>query len=98
MLKYHTSFSSDRNLYLDIVNTCDFLVIDDLGAEPVLQNVTNEYLLGIITERLRQGKHTVVTTNLTPEEIQEKYNDRIFSRLTEKKFSRAVEFPEDNLR
>lgn len=98
MLKYHTSFESDRNLYLDIVNTCDFLVIDDLGTEPILKNVTGEYLLGIVTERLLTGKHTVVTTNLTPAEILERYNERIFSRLTEKKASRVIEFTADNLR
>ena len=48
MLTTHTSPVSERNALLHDVLTCDLLVIDDLGTEPMLKNVTVEYLLLVI--------------------------------------------------
>lgn len=84
-LSYHTTFDDNKSTYLDALIDPDVLVIDDLGTEPLLKNVTKEYLLLILSERSRQNKLTAITTNLEPDQILERYNERIFSRLFNKR-------------
>jgi DNA replication protein DnaC len=60
---------------------CDILMIDDLGTEPIMQNITREYLFTLLNERLTQRKHTVVATNLGINALIGIYGERVFSRL-----------------
>ncbi len=60
---------------------CDILLIDDLGTEPVMQNITREYFFTLLNERLTQRRHTVIATNLGTRELMEIYGERVFSRL-----------------
>ena len=62
--------------------TCELLIIDDLGTEQT-NSFTNTQLYSIINERLLNKQSTVISTNLTPGEITERYGERIFSRLTQ---------------
>lgn len=80
-LKYHTTFGEERAYMLDPFTECDLLIIDDLGTEPILKNVTVEYLYTIINERLLAKKHTIITTNLDNTGIGTRYGERILSRL-----------------
>jgi len=89
-LNYHTSFNEEKQGYINSLIEPDVLVIDDLGTEPFLKNVTNEYLYLILSERSRMKKLTIVTTNLDPNEIINHYNERIFSRLFNKREGFAV--------
>ena len=57
------------------------LMMDDLGSEPLMQNVTVEQLFNLINERQNKGLSTVISTNLTLQEIRERYTERIASRL-----------------
>lgn len=82
-LKYHTSFIAEREAILSDVLSADLLVIDDLGTEPILKNVTLEYLIVLLDERVRAGLSTVVTTNLDEGALKSRYGERIFSRLTD---------------
>ena len=84
-LSYHTCFDSQKQTYMNALIDPDVLVIDDLGTEPNLKNVTIPYLYILLSERSRLNKLTVVTTNLEPLDIITKYNERIFSRLCHKK-------------
>ncbi len=59
---------------------CDLLVIDDLGAEFSTQ-FTVAALYNIINTRLLSGLPTIISTNLSPEELEEKYTQRIASRI-----------------
>lgn len=68
----------------DILETCDFLVIDDLGAERLINKVTVENLYILISARIEAKKPYLITTNLTLNEINARYGDRLFSRLTSK--------------
>ena len=43
-LTYHTSSIGDKQAIFSLLTTCDLLVIDDLGTEPILKNVTVESL------------------------------------------------------
>ena len=83
-LKYHTAPVNEKQEILNDILDCDVLIIDDLGTEPKLKNVTNEYLLYLINYRNAKNKLTIITTNLTPTGILETYDERIFSRLFDK--------------
>jgi len=98
MLKCHTSKVELKNNILHDIITCDLLVIDDLGTEPMLKNVTCEYLLIVLSERLNKNLATVITTNLTPTQILDKYGERIFSRLSDKVHSKFYSIKGNDLR
>ena len=60
--------------------SCPVLVLDDLGAEKSSDySITTLYL--IIDRRMRNCKRTIITTNLTLEEIEKNLDARIASRL-----------------
>ena len=59
---------------------CDLLIIDDLGTEFTNQ-FTVSCLYNLLNTRQNRGLATIISTNLTPEELERKYEDRIYSRL-----------------
>lgn len=95
-LKYHTSDIKVRQYILENLFGADLLIIDDLGTEPIMKNVTIEYLTVLLNERL--NKHTIVATNLTAIEMQDRYGDRVFSRLTNKATTKLLYLDGDDLR
>ena len=86
-LKYHTTFDNEKFSHLQPLLDSDLLVIDDLGTESVLKNITYEYLLNILNERVNSGKLTFITTNLSREGILDRYGERIYSRLFDKELA-----------
>ncbi len=96
-LKMHKQ-EVDRELIFDILSTCDLLIIDDLGTEPLYNNVTAEYLLAVISERLDKNKHFIITTNLSSSEILSRYNERFLSRISNKKQTAIIPFNGNDLR
>lgn len=86
--KYHFSLPSKVNEFMD----CDILIIDDLGTEPLLKNITLEYLFNIINLRQKRYKPTLISTNLSLDDILNRYDDRIFSRLSNKLMSLTIPF------
>lgn len=81
LLNYHLASTLDKTVYFNILTTCDLLVIDDLGTEPIYKNVTIEYLLSIISERMALRKPIIITSNLQPDNIAIRYGERVFSRI-----------------
>ena len=61
--------------------TCDLLIIDDLGTEQTT-SFTLSQLFTCLNERLLRKKSVIISTNLSLEEFQNRYQDRIFSRIT----------------
>ncbi len=61
----------------------DILMIDDLGSEPMMNNITVEQLFYLINERQNRELSTIISTNLTLPELREKYTERIASRITD---------------
>lgn len=97
LLEYHCApLEKKRGLWVEIAER-DVMLIDDLGAEQVVNNVTIPYLLELLTERA-EGKITFITTNLSPTELEKRYGQRIISRLLDKKLSVAVAFGGEDLR
>lgn len=97
-LKYHTCFDANKQSYLNIVLEPDLLVIDDLGTEPMLNNVTKEYLYLTISERMLKSKPTLISTNLDGHQILARYGERIFSRLFDKTKGILVRLEGNDLR
>lgn len=60
------------------------LLIDDLGTEPMMRNITVEYFFTLLNERAAAKRHTVFATNLNPVQLQERYGERVASRLLDK--------------
>lgn len=91
-LSYHTSFDQGRADMLTPLLDCDVLIIDDLGTESVLKNVTAEYLYLVVNQRQLRGLTTVITSNLSVDGIAARYGERIASRLFDRKLCYTAEF------
>lgn len=70
------SYEPQGDKYLE----CDLLILDDLGTEMVTQ-FTVSCLYNLLNTRMNKGLKTVISTNLSPDELQRKYEDRIYSRI-----------------
>ncbi len=82
---FSRELTPDSDLY-----TAQLLLVDDLGTEPMWENITVEQLFALIDARLSRGLHTVISTNLTPVEVQTRYTERIASRLFDKRVCQAL--------
>ena len=76
----------------------DLLLIDDLGTEQIYKNVTIENLYNIIDERMVRNKMIMFSTNLIPDEILDRYDIRIYSRLFHKEKTIRMIFDGKDLR
>ena len=97
-MKYHTTFSYEKEHALVPLMESDVLFIDDLGSEPFIKNVTENYLYLVLSERERFKRPTIITSNFTPEKIILRYSERIYSRLVNKKQSYTLNIKGDDLR
>lgn len=70
---------ANKERYYRILDV-DVLIIDDLGTETLNNNKFTE-LFNIINTRLLKDKKTVISTNLTLNELGQEYDERIISRL-----------------
>ena len=59
---------------------CDLLIIDDLGSEFVT-SFTTSALYNIINTRINRSKPVIISTNLTETELEDKYTQRVTSRI-----------------
>lgn len=62
------------------LKTCDMVIIDDLGAEVPTQSGP-ALLLGLMNQRLSEGRSMMISSNLDLKELQKLYSDRFVSRL-----------------
>lgn len=91
---YHMGKSFD---FGDCINA-DILLIDDLGTEPILKNITKEYLYNLINVRQINNRPTFISTNLSLDNILDRYDDRIFSRLGNKNLSINIQLTSNDKR
>lgn len=66
--------------FLNSLLNCDLLVIDDLGTE-LETKFNNAQVYNIINTRLNFSKPTIISTNLSGKELQDRYEQRVMSRL-----------------
>lgn len=96
-MEQHLSNFGEKDNLKNLIDV-DALIIDDLGTEPVRKNVTKEYLLILLNERLAKNKSTIITTNLNPDNVLDKYEERIFSRIFNKRSTLILQFDGKNNR
>ncbi|MBE5735141.1 MAG: hypothetical protein E7361_01685 [Clostridiales bacterium] len=89
-LNYHTANMAEKNSIIAPLLECEMLCIDDLGCEQMLNNVTIPMLIMLINERNLASKKTVITSNLTLDEIRERYDYRLCSRLLDNNVSLTI--------
>ena len=82
---YNYIYSPAKETYIwfnESLLECDLLIIDDLGTE-----TTNDFIrthfFEIINERNLKKHSTIISANLTLEDIRSRYSDRVFSRIYE---------------
>ena len=97
-LNYHTAPMLEKNKIIEPVLTCEMLCIDDLGCEQMFNNVTTPMLTMIINERNLSSKKTVITSNLSLDEIRERYDYRLCSRLLDESVSLKIMLSGSDLR
>ena len=77
-----------RQEYLDSLNKCELLIIDDLGIERQSE-FAQEVVFDVIDSRYKTGLPMIVTTNLLPNDFKAPNNvtkSRIYDRILEKCF------------
>jgi DNA replication protein DnaC len=81
--KYTFNYQNKGN-ESDLLNdifSCDLLIIDDLGTEMSSKFVSSQ-LFKCVNERHLRKKSTIISTNLSLEQLLNVYSERIFSRIT----------------
>ncbi len=72
---------SEKNAAVSYILDSDLLIIDDLGTE-LNNSFTSSQLYHCIDTRLNHKRATIISTNLSFDDLREQYSERIFSRLT----------------
>lgn len=96
--KYHTTFTNDRYFYLNNLLSADLLIIDDIGTEPILSNITLEYIYVVLNERAIRKLPTIITTNLSLKQLQDRYTERTIARIVDKDRGYFLKLNGKNLR
>ena len=60
--------------------SCDLLILDDLGTEMTTSFVQSA-LYQMVNGRMIAGRSTIISTNLAPEELGQRYGAAILSRI-----------------
>jgi DNA replication protein DnaC len=82
---------------IKLMSEADYLVIDDIGAEGMtIGNGAKEFVYRILQAvmQARQGKSTILTTNLTSADLNALYGSKLTSRLLRGIKGHAVIFKE----
>ena len=78
--------------------SAELLILDDLGTEPMVPNVTVETVFRIINERSAAQLPTVLISNLDRDGLFERYGERVASRMIDGALTAIVILHGENLR
>ena len=81
MYSFDVRTKEELRSFISDLYECDLLIIDDLGTELTNQFISAQ-LFACLNERHLNRKSTVISTNLSLAEMQSRYSDRVFSRIT----------------
>ena len=65
---------------LELLNECDLLILDDLGME-ISSSYITAIIYNIIDTRIMLAKPTIISSNLSMQELEKRYNERFVSRV-----------------
>jgi DNA replication protein len=77
----HFGRGEDKQYTLDLIKSCDLLILDDVGTE-FITPFTTAVFYDIINTRLLKRRPTIISTNLSIDGLKARYDDRITSRLS----------------
>ena len=78
--KFGRNTSAEAKRIIEYISSVDLLIIDDLGTEfrtPYIDSI----LFDIINTRTNENQHMIISTNLTPSQLETTYSERISSRI-----------------
>ena len=87
-----------ENDLADAIENAQLLLIDDLGMEPLMENITVEQIYHLLSTRLSRGLYTAISTNLSRTELQKRYTERVSSRLLDVRSGMAIPFRGEDIR
>jgi len=90
-------FERDEHAFRELLDA-EVLLIDDLGTEPRIPNITDENFYNLINERLLGKRPFVISTNLTPDELINRYGERIAGRILARETASVIRFDGKDLR
>jgi len=90
-------FEREERAFADLLE-CEILLIDDLGTEPRIPNITDENLYNLVNERLLAKRPFIISTNLTPDELIDRYGERIAGRILAKETTSVIRFTGKDMR
>jgi DNA replication protein DnaC len=73
-------YEEDPDREIDRYLKCDLLIMDDLGTE-MLTSFVQSVVYRLVNDRLLAGKKTVLSTNLSCEDIGKRYGEAVRSRV-----------------
>lgn len=79
VLKERFSYSGSEDI-ITAINSCDLLILDDLGTE-ISTSAAASVVYNIINSRILENKSTIISTNLDADGIEKRYDPRVLSRL-----------------
>ena len=85
----------------DVLGTylsAELLILDDLGTEPMVPNITVETIFRILNERAASLLPTILISNLDREGLFDRYGERVASRMMDGALTSIVILRGDNLR
>lgn len=95
---YSTRDLEEKNNILDKYLDCEVLFIDDLGSEFIQKGITSSFLYQVLNERKIKNRPTVITSNLDLKDLRDYYDERISSRIIDKRTSICLLIDGDDLR
>jgi DNA replication protein DnaC len=98
LLAMRKAYFDNSNEGLDTYLDAPLLMIDDLGTEPLMENITVTQFFNLLNERQNAGAFTVVSSNLTMTELKKRYTERITSRLLDESRWKILRFAGDDVR
>lgn len=79
--KFNKEDAYTSNEQISYILNSELLIIDDLGTE-LVNSFTASQLYYFIEERHIHRRSTIISTNLSFQELRDRYSERIFSRFT----------------
>ncbi len=65
---------------LELLNACDLLILDDLGME-ISSSYITAMIYSVIDTRIMTQRPTIISSNLSMQELEKRYNERFVSRI-----------------
>lgn len=92
------AYFSGKMEEMDNLMDVDVLMIDDMGSEPLMENITIVQWFNLINERQLARRGLVLSTNLMEDELRRRYTERIASRLFDPRQCMHLMFLGDDIR